>query len=169
MLVKTGPRLNSKRCSAVEYIEMPRTSLGNMSAVNCTRWKSTSRARAIVCAKVVLPTPGTPSMRRCPRAKRQTSERRTTLSWPRMMERSVFSKMAARDETRRAWVDIVCDFKSVDANLSQISVIRSQYSVPERSCGGGLQVIHHRGTETRIIIRENPQQKNPSRRMGFFT
>ena len=27
-LVKTGPRLNSNRCSTVEYIEMPRTSHG---------------------------------------------------------------------------------------------------------------------------------------------
>ena len=64
MLVKIGPRLNSKRSSTAEYIEMPSTSLGSMSLVNCTRRNSQSMVRASACASVVLPTPGTPSISR---------------------------------------------------------------------------------------------------------
>ena len=46
--------------------------------------QSTERARA--CARVVLPTPGTSSISRWPRASRQTSERRTTSGLPRIVD-----------------------------------------------------------------------------------
>src|SRR6266446_6024938 len=62
----------------------PRTSLGSMSEVNWSRWKLESTLRASACASVVLPTPGTSSISRCPRASRQASERRRTSDLPRI-------------------------------------------------------------------------------------
>ena len=56
----------------------PSTSLGSMSLVNCRRWKRQATDRASACASVVLPTPGTSSISRWPRASRQTSDSRTT-------------------------------------------------------------------------------------------
>src|SRR5215469_2352851 len=56
-------------------------------------------ARARACPRVVLPTPGTPSISRCPRAKMLTSARRTTSSLPRMMRRRAFSSSAALLDT----------------------------------------------------------------------
>ena len=73
-----------------------------MSLVNCTRWNLQSMARASACPKVVLPTPGTPSIRRCPRAKMLTSARRTTSSLPRITRRMAFSSSAALWDTAMA-------------------------------------------------------------------
>src|SRR5208283_1654276 len=56
-------------------------------------------ARARACPSVVLPTPGTPSMSRCPRAKIETRARRTTSSLPRITRRRAFSSSAALLET----------------------------------------------------------------------
>src|SRR5208337_2450523 len=83
-------------------MEMPSTSEGSMSLVNCTLWKLHSRARAIACPRVVLPTPGTPSISKWPRASRETTDRRTISSLPRMTLRSAFSSSVARDETALA-------------------------------------------------------------------
>src|SRR5579872_5792512 len=55
-----------------------------MSEVNCKRWKLESTLRASACAKVVLPTPGTSSISKCPRASRQASDSRNTSGFPRM-------------------------------------------------------------------------------------
>src|SRR5271169_3800384 len=77
-------------------MEMPITSLGSMSLVNWMRWKEQSRPRASACASVVLPTPGTPSISRCPRANSATSARRTTSSVPRITRRSAPSSCIAR-------------------------------------------------------------------------
>src|SRR5580658_8161275 len=66
----------------------PSTSLGSMSLVNCSRWKPQATARANAWASVVLPTPGTSSISRCPRASKQTIESRTTSGFPRMVELS---------------------------------------------------------------------------------
>src|SRR5579862_5274182 len=62
----------------------PRTSLGNISEVNCRRWKLERTARAMACASVVFPTPGTSSISRCPRASRHASDRRSTSALPRI-------------------------------------------------------------------------------------
>ena len=56
-------------------------------------------ARAKACPSVVLPTPGTPSISRWPRAKMLTRARRTTSSLPRITRRSAFSSSAAFWET----------------------------------------------------------------------
>src|SRR5580698_5455695 len=48
------------------------------------RWKEQRNERASACAKVVLPTPGTSSISRWPRASRQTIDRRTTSGLPRI-------------------------------------------------------------------------------------
>src|SRR5579864_8232394 len=56
-------------------------------------------ARASACARVVLPTPGTPSMSRCPRARMLTSARRTTSSLPRITRRNAFSSSIALWDT----------------------------------------------------------------------
>src|SRR5438876_1032866 len=69
----------------------PSTSLGSMSLVNCSRWKVQETERASACANVVLPTPGTSSISRCPRAKRHTSERLTASGLPRSAEPSMAS------------------------------------------------------------------------------
>ena len=60
--------------------------------------KLQSRARARAWPSVVLPTPGTPSISRWPRAKIETSARRTTSSLPRMTLRSAVSSCTARWE-----------------------------------------------------------------------
>src|SRR5579864_9434480 len=59
-------------------------------------------ARARACPSVVLPTPGTPSMSRCPRAKMLTSARRTTSSLPRITRRRAFSSSTALVDTAMA-------------------------------------------------------------------
>src|SRR5580700_8092438 len=69
----------------------PSTSLGSMSLVNCKRWKPQATARAKDCASVVLPTPGTSSISRWPRANRQTSESRTTSGFPRIADCTALS------------------------------------------------------------------------------
>src|SRR5271157_1807374 len=61
----------------------PRTSDGSMSLVNCSRWKRPETELASAWARVVLPTPGTSSMSRWPRASKQTRDRRTTSVLPR--------------------------------------------------------------------------------------
>src|SRR5437763_2116558 len=66
-----------------------------MSLVNCTRWKLQSMDRASAWPSVVLPTPGTPSINKCPRAKIETRARRTTSSLPRIILRSEDSSWVA--------------------------------------------------------------------------
>src|SRR5712671_3060330 len=62
-----------------------------MSEVNCKRWKFEWTLRARACASVVLPTPGTSSISRCPRARRQASDRRSTSDLPRIASPSTSS------------------------------------------------------------------------------
>src|SRR5437016_788356 len=69
----------------------PTTSLGSMSEVNWMRWKLESTLRASACASVVLPTPGTSSISRCPRASKQARERRSTSDLPRIASPSTSS------------------------------------------------------------------------------
>src|SRR5262245_2916277 len=76
ILEKIGPGLNSKSLLLGLKTEMPRTSEGSRSLVNWIRWKLQARARAIAWPRVVLPTPGTSSIRRWPSAIRAT-----TASW----------------------------------------------------------------------------------------
>src|SRR5216684_2772531 len=52
-------------------------------------------AQAKACPSVVLPTPGTPSIKRCPRAKMLTSASRTTSSFPRITRRRACSSCSA--------------------------------------------------------------------------
>src|SRR6266498_4056490 len=54
-------------------------SAGSMSLVNWMRWKCRPSDLASTCASVVLPTPGRSSIKRCPRASRQASARRTAI------------------------------------------------------------------------------------------
>ena len=67
------------------YTEIPRMSAGSRSLVNCTRWKSRPMIRASAWASKVLPTPGTSSMSRWPRAIIQATAMRMARSLPRMM------------------------------------------------------------------------------------
>ena len=55
---------------------------GSRSDVNWMRWKLTPRDLARACASVVLPTPGTSSIRRCPRASSPITASRTTSGLP---------------------------------------------------------------------------------------
>ena len=68
MFAKTGPRLNSKRRLAWSNTDTPVTSLGSRSGVNWMRLTVQSTDRASALASMVLPTPGTSSMSRCPSA-----------------------------------------------------------------------------------------------------
>src|SRR4051794_22300369 len=52
------------------------------SAVNCPRENCRPKARARACARVVLPTPGTSSISRCPPASRQATQSRTCAGFP---------------------------------------------------------------------------------------
>src|ERR1700756_5785462 len=64
----------------------------------------------MACAGVVLPTPGTPSIRRCPRASTETRARRTISSLPRMTFFSSFSRREARSE---AAITVSGDMKAI--------------------------------------------------------
>ena len=68
MLANTGPGLNSKSRRSWLKALTPVMSLGSRSGVNWTRWTVPSMARASDLASIVLPTPGTSSMSRCPSA-----------------------------------------------------------------------------------------------------
>src|SRR5271165_6016944 len=63
----------------------PRTSLGSISLVNCRRWKLQATDRASAWARVVLPTPGTSSISKCPRARAHTNDRRMASGFPRII------------------------------------------------------------------------------------
>src|ERR1700687_48726 len=103
---------------------MPSTSEGNISLVNWIRWKVQSRARARAWPSVVLPTPGTPSISRCPLAKMETRARRRTSSLPRMTVRRLFSSSAARREVAtRASGAIRGDFTMRVAEVAVTNVI----------------------------------------------
>ena len=69
----TGPGWNTKDSLPRSYTDTPSRSLGIRSAVNCTREKARPKVRASACARVVLPTPGTSSISRCPPASRQAT------------------------------------------------------------------------------------------------
>src|SRR4051812_21235379 len=66
-------------------MELPRMSAGNRSLVNCSRRDCKPSARASARASVVLPTPGTSSISRCPRASRQATARLMACSFPTMI------------------------------------------------------------------------------------
>src|SRR3990170_2624568 len=82
MLVKSGPGLKTKSLLAGSQMLTPMTSDGSMSEVNWMRGKPARMERAGAAASVVLPTPGTSSIRRCPRARRPTTASRTTSGLP---------------------------------------------------------------------------------------
>src|SRR6266850_1296243 len=82
MLVKSGPGLNTKSPRSAWYTVTPRMSEGSMSEVNWMRWKPPPMERASAAARVVLPTPGTSSISRCPRASRPMIARRMTSGLP---------------------------------------------------------------------------------------
>jgi hypothetical protein len=60
------------------------------------RWNSHSTDLAMACARVVLPTPGTSSIKRCPFDSRHTSESRRISGLPRIVSPKVRSRSASR-------------------------------------------------------------------------
>ena len=70
---KDGSR-DEIQSAGVDWLKtlMPTTSEGSMSEVNCKRWKVQLKERASEWARVVLPTPGTSSISKWPRANRPT-------------------------------------------------------------------------------------------------
>ena len=92
MLAKIAPGLNSK--SPVSWLKTltPVTSVGRRSGVNWIRRNEQSIDRAIDFASIVLPTPGTSSISRCPSATSATSASLISLCLPRTT-RSTFSSI----------------------------------------------------------------------------
>ena len=82
ILLKMGPDLNLKSPSPGLKTEVPTTSLGIRSGVNCRREKSTSMIFAINFAVNVLATPGTPSIKIWPSHNKPISSRSTILCCP---------------------------------------------------------------------------------------
>src|SRR5580698_6013941 len=66
-----------------------------MSLVNWRRWKRHDTERANAWASVVLPTPGTSSISRWPRASRQTRDSLTTSGLPRIADPRTTSSPAS--------------------------------------------------------------------------
>ena len=62
---KSGPGRNSKSLVRRFSTLVPVMSVGIRSGVNCTRWNDRSSMPASMRTKVVLPTPGTSSIRTC--------------------------------------------------------------------------------------------------------
>src|SRR6266850_245148 len=74
----------------------PITSEGSMSEVNWMRWKPAPMERARAAASVVLPTPGTSSMRMWPRASRPTTASRTASGLPTRARLTLASSLRMR-------------------------------------------------------------------------
>ena len=102
----TGPGRNSNSPDFGSRIDTPTTSEGSRSLVNCTRWKVPPIDRASARASVVLPTPGTSSISRWPRASRATTAWRIAPGLPRstraMLASSAATQVRRRGETL-AW------------------------------------------------------------------
>jgi hypothetical protein len=81
---KMAPGRNSNRRASWLKMLTPVTSLGRRSGVNWMRRTDASIDLAKVLASIVLPTPGTSSMSRCPLANRTVMVVRTTSGLPSM-------------------------------------------------------------------------------------
>ncbi len=79
---KIAPGLNSKSRRCWSQMDTPVMSEGSRSGVNWMRRTEQSMERASALASIVLPTPGTSSMSRCPSASSTVSESRTTSGLP---------------------------------------------------------------------------------------
>src|ERR671912_256222 len=97
MLAKIAPGLNSKSPRSWLNTLTPVTSEGSRSGVNWMRRTEQSIERARALASIVLPTPGTSSMSRCPSASRATRARRTTSVLP-SMTRSMLARILSKEE-----------------------------------------------------------------------
>src|SRR6266508_2922828 len=98
-LANTAPGLNSKSRVSWLYTLTPVTSDGSRSGVNWMRRTEQSIDRASALASIVLPTPGTSSIKTCPSASRAMRARRTTSGLPSMTRwilARILSKVAAR-------------------------------------------------------------------------
>ncbi len=82
MLVNIGPRLNSNSLSFMLKTNPPTMSSGRMSGVNWTRLNCRPRHFENAFASRVFETPGTPSSRTCPLARRHMRRRSTSFSRP---------------------------------------------------------------------------------------
>ena len=86
MLAKTGPAMNSNRRRPVSgsswRMSVPVMSEGIRSGVNWIRRNERPRMRASVLTSSVLASPGTPTSRTWPRAKRPVRSCSTTSCWP---------------------------------------------------------------------------------------
>src|SRR5438477_4610445 len=94
-LAKMPPGRNSKVPLPRFHTVTPVTSEGNRSGVNWMRRQVQSMLAASALARLVLPTPGTSSMRRWPSATRQTRPRRMASSLP-WMTSPTFSTTASK-------------------------------------------------------------------------
>ena len=90
--VMIGPGLNSNSMVFWLKTETPVTSEGNMSGVNWMRRKSQPMEREMARASMVLPTPGTSSINRCPSHSRASSVICTSRRLP-MITFSTLSQM----------------------------------------------------------------------------
>src|SRR6266536_5597791 len=96
MLVKSWPGLKTNSLFSGSQMLTPMTSDGSMSEVNCIRGKAAPMDRASAAASVVLPTHGTSSMRRCPRASRPTTASRMTSGLPTSARLTLCSSLRIR-------------------------------------------------------------------------
>ena len=96
MLAKIAPGWNSKSPRSWLNTLTPVTSEGSRSGVNWMRRTEQSMERARALASIVLPTPGTSSIRRWPSASRAMRARRTTSVLP-SMTRSMLSRILSKE------------------------------------------------------------------------
>jgi len=81
--VKTGPGWNRNSWAEGSQTERPMTSEGRVSGLNWILATLSPSALPRARASVVFPTPGTSSIRRCPRERRQTTASSTAAAGPR--------------------------------------------------------------------------------------
>src|SRR5690606_17089677 len=101
MLENMGPALNSNSEVFMLYTEVPNTSEGIRSGVNCMREKSTDMTLDISLAVSVFATPGTPSIRTWPSASNAVISNVIICSWPMLIlpiSSRIFSTLACRAE-----------------------------------------------------------------------
>src|SRR5438270_3112497 len=94
-----------------------------MSLVNWSRWKLHCTERAKACASVVLPTPGTSSIKRCPRARAHTSDSRTTSGLPRIAEARESSKSVTFDSATGAATITAIVTRGFESTMSESDIM----------------------------------------------
>ena len=138
MFAKMAPGLNSNSRSTGLNTLTPVTSPGSRSGVNWMRRTVASTEAARARASMVLPTPGTSSMSRCPSASRQTSELRTASGLPSITVPTA-ARIASVTRANPSAVSAPAGASGPVRASVAVSTIEASCSARERAVGGWVR------------------------------